>query len=177
MGEQFWRRDIQGANYTEQFKTHGEFYKGIIDTLNRKDGTYAVNYGANMMTSPYVSSTLDYHMKTFDNSLHPRARGARNNSEFGAWGGQACPIRTKRFLFCAMNLNARAAWAQCRNEYRAMKVVSEGIGDYYLDLTSDHMFRWGYRANEVGAGVGENGTALDGLNGGQYRMAGRTAQF
>merc|ERR1711881_323534 len=145
-----------------------------------------------------------YMTKVFDDAQHPRAQGGRGGmNSFGALGTARCPIRTKRFMLCAMNLNGRAAWAQCREEFKDMKEcqhamkgagydspntrikyeqltkdASKAIGDYYMDLTANgNYFKWGRPHSTPQPAVGENGQQLDGFFGGQYNMAGHQAQW
>merc|ERR1711881_501567 len=194
---EFWKKDLVGFNTIEQMKTIGEFHRDILDATNRKDGTYAINYGKNMAQTQYSEKLLGKHTKCMNGELHPRMRSGRNLTMNGAYSAP-CPIRLKRFLFCSLNLSDRAALAQCRQEFRdwkdcskeqtgardrkmntrlmleqQLKEVSRGLGDYYLDLTSDHYFHWADPAGSSGCTVGDDGKQLDGLQGHQYKFVGR----
>merc|ERR1711972_370939 len=156
----------------------------------KKNGKHSSDYRGTNHFDNDVSQRLFWGAKTMNTPegavFHPRMANQgitdKASSNFG------CHIKYQKFIMCAMNLNQRAAVAQCRNEFRdyrdcqsdftiggnwssktyyqdLLKSVSRAQGDYWLDLTSRDYAKFASYSFEHRPNVGVNGNFQPGFMG------------
>lgn len=188
--EPWYRQSSIGFNTNYNAKTQGQIYADQFAAQYEKNGKHSSDYRGTNHFDNDVSQRLFWGAKTMNTPegavFHPRMANQgitdKASSNFG------CHIKYQKFIMCAMNLNQRAAVAQCRNEFRdyrdcqsdftiggnwssktyyqdLLKSVSRAQGDYWLDLTSRDYAKFASYSFEHRPNVGVNGNFQPGFMG------------
>ena len=121
--EPWYRQSSIGFNTNYNGKTQGQIYADQYASQYKKDGTHNSDYRGTNVVDSDTSQRLFWGSKNMNTPegavFHPRmANQGMTNKASSTMG---CHIKYQKFLMCAMNLNQRAAVAQCRQEFRDYK--------------------------------------------------------
>merc|ERR1712004_12331 len=154
-----WLAGLDVVAWSGQSKgqLYRDLHKGEAD-LRNETKTHAQNYAMTPWTTFWNNLSHSSAVLHKDCNM-PRMRNfAENTGDISVM----CPQDWNRFHVCAKNLSKHAAFNQCRREWLAYRQcnygsgnpgfaqvlaginreVSNALGDYYFDYTSEHYYAW-----------------------------------